>query len=145
MIHTDIVPGSAPALQTLTAHLSAELLAITGDNGTHHFTPSDGALWILATDEVGNAVGCGALVHVSAETAELKRMFSTRQHAGTGAALLSALEQLARARGYKAIRLSTRVVNTRAVAFYQRHGYQQTARYGVYKDKPVSVCLSKTL
>lgn len=95
MIHTDIVPGSAPALQTLTARLSAELLAITGDNGTHHFNPSDGALWILATDEVGNAVGCGALVHVSTETAELKRMFSTRQHAGTGVALLSAIEQLA--------------------------------------------------
>ncbi|MGG6193202.1 GNAT family N-acetyltransferase [Pantoea allii] len=108
-------------------------------------TPSDDALWILASDDADNPVGCGALLHVSPDTAELKRMFSTRQRAGTGAALLAAIEQLARQRGYKAIRLSTRVINTRAVAFYQRQGYQETDRYGVYVDRPASVCLSKTL
>ena len=145
MIHTRIVPACTPALQVLTARLSAELLSITGDDGTHHFTPSDDALWILATDDAENPVGCGALLHVSPDMAELKRMFSTRQRAGTGAALLAAIEQLARQRGYKAIRLSTRVINTRAVAFYQRQGYQETDRYGVYVDRPASVCLSKTL
>lgn len=43
--------------------LSAELAAITGDNGKSHFTAEamsdDKALWALAKNPQGKAIGCG--------------------------------------------------------------------------------------
>lgn len=145
MITVAVVDASDPALRALTAQLSAELSALTGDAGTQNFSAPEAATWVLAHDSQGKAVGCGALVPVSDETAELKRMFSTRQIPGTGVAVLAALEQIARQRGYRALRLSTRRINTRAVAFYRRCQFQETAPYGVYVDKPASVCLIKPL
>nr|WP_217271652.1 GNAT family N-acetyltransferase [Pantoea stewartii] len=145
VITVAVVEAATPALQVLTARLSAELSALTGDAGTQHFSAPEAATWVLARDSQGKAIGCGALVHVSPETAELKRMFSTRDIPGTGAAVLAALEQIARARGYRALRCSTRRMNTRAVAFYHRCHFQETAPYGAYVDKPASVCLIKAL
>ncbi|MEB6534054.1 GNAT family N-acetyltransferase [Pantoea stewartii] len=85
MITVAVVEAATPALQVLTARLSAELSALTGDAGTQHFSAPEAATWVLARDSQGKAIGCGALVHVSPETAELKRMFSTRDLPGTGA------------------------------------------------------------
>ncbi len=45
--------------------LSAELAAITGDNGKRNFTVDamngDKALWVLAKNAHGDAIGCGAI------------------------------------------------------------------------------------
>ena len=45
--------------------LSAELAAITGDNGKSNFTVEamydDKALWVLAKNAHGEAIGCGAI------------------------------------------------------------------------------------
>ncbi len=52
------------------------------------------------------------------------------------AAILSHLETAAAGFGYHAIRLETRLVNTRAVAFYQRQGYCRIPSYGKYVGGP---------
>lgn len=62
--------------------LSAELAAITGDNGKSNFTVEamyeDKALWALAKNAHGDAIGCGAIRPLTPNIAELKRMFSDR-------------------------------------------------------------------
>ncbi|XXN66078.1 GNAT family N-acetyltransferase (plasmid) [Enterobacter ludwigii] len=135
--------------QLLVEKLSAELAVITVDNGKSHFSAqelnTDRSLWLLARDEAGNAVGCGALRPLAKHTAEVKRMYSDRSVPGVGAALLEYLETLAKNMKYREIRLSTRVINRRAVAFYHRSGYTQIENYGPYIDRNESICFAKTL
>src|SRR5690606_5719846 len=95
---------------------------------------------------VGDAVlGCGALRPLNAEVAELKRMYARPGTRGVGAALLLHLERAAAGLGYGAVWLETRRVNTRALAFYARHGYQEIPNFGRYVGRPDAVCLGKTL
>lgn len=78
--------------------LSAELAAITGDNGKSNFTVEamndDNALWALAKNSQGKAVGCGAIRPLTKNIAEIKRMFSDRSASGIGGALLTFLENV---------------------------------------------------
>ncbi|MDY0927936.1 GNAT family N-acetyltransferase [Enterobacter sp. CFBP8995] len=135
--------------QLLVEKLSAELAVITGDNGKSHFNArelnNEHSLWVLARDEAGTAVGCGALRPLANHTAEVKRMYSDRSVPGVGAALLEYLETRARSMGYREIRLSTRVINSRAVAFYHRSGYAQILNYEPYIGRNESICFAKTL
>lgn len=68
--------------------LSAELAAITGDSGKSNFTVEamndDKALWVLAKNTHGEAIGCGAIRPITQNIAELKRMFSDRSVPGVG-------------------------------------------------------------
>ena len=59
--------------------------------------------------------------------------------------VLAALERHAVACGYRQLWLSTRRVNARAVAFYERHGYAPVAPYGRYVGRAASVCLGRRL
>ncbi|NKF23090.1 GNAT family N-acetyltransferase [Solimonas marina] len=154
----------AEAAQTLSVHsadpadedargllvaLSHALLHLTGDGGTSSFADDDvrvdGAAFVVARDASGRACGCGALRPQADGVAEIKRMYAAPGTRGVGAALLLGLETRARACGYRAIVLSTRIVNERAVAFYHRHGYAEVAPWGKYIDNPRSICLGKTL
>ena len=129
--------------------LSATLAEITGDSGKTNFNvdtmKSDRALWVVAKDENGEAIGCGAIRPISEDIAELKRMFSVNKASGTGTALLRYLEGEAKSLGYNEIRLETRKANTRAVAFYVKHNYQRIANYGPYVGKDEAVCFAKHL
>ena len=141
-------PSGADAL-ALVAELSAVLTAITGTSGQASFDVSDvrsaRACFALARDAHGRALGCGALRPLDADTAEVKRMFARPGTRGVGSAVLSFLEGEAARRGYVALRLSTRHVNQRAVAFYARHGYRRIPGYGRYAGSDVSVCFEKAL
>ncbi|HAU5566573.1 TPA: GNAT family N-acetyltransferase [Serratia fonticola] len=135
--------------QRLIEQLSTELAAITGNNGKSHFSAeaidAKRSIWVLAKDQQGRAVGCASLRPLSDDVAELKRMYSDRSVSGVGAALLDYLQEWAAKAGYKDIRLSTRVINTRAVLFYLKQGFQQIDNYGPYVGRTESICLSKTL
>jgi GNAT superfamily N-acetyltransferase len=139
----------SPESQRLIERLSTELAEITGDNGKSNFTTddmrSDKALWVLARETSGEATGCGALRPLSDNIAEIKRMFSTRKTPGVGTLLLNFLEMSARHLGYAEIRLETRLINHRAVAFYQKNGYQQIENYGPYIGRAEAICFSKCL
>jgi len=141
-------PAGADAL-ALVAELSAALTAITGDGGQASFDPADvrgpRACFALARDAHGHALGCGALRPQDADVAEVKRMFARPGTRGVGSALLRFLEGEAARHGYAVVRLSTRRVNARAVAFYERHGYRRIPGYGRYAGSEVSVCFEKAL
>ncbi|HEI6704583.1 TPA: GNAT family N-acetyltransferase [Yersinia enterocolitica] len=129
--------------------LSAELAAITGDNGKSNFTVEamydDKALWVLAKNAHGEAIGCGAIRPLTQNTAELKRMFSDRSEPGVGGALLTFLETSAKDMGYSELRLETRNINHRAVNFYEKNGYIRIENYGPYIGRTEAVCFSKAL
>ncbi|MBU9809249.1 GNAT family N-acetyltransferase [Rahnella sp. C60] len=129
--------------------LSAELAAITGDNGKSNFTVDamngDKALWVLAKNAHGDAIGCGAIRPLTQNIAELKRMFSDRSVPGVGNALLTFLEISAKEMGYLELRLETRHINHRAVNFYKKNGYVRIENYGPYTGREEAVCFAKTL
>ncbi|UFZ05312.1 GNAT family N-acetyltransferase [Bradyrhizobium ontarionense] len=131
------------------AELSATLARITGDSGRSSFDPDDvrgpQACFVVASDACGQAVGCGALRPLDADIAELKRMYARPGTRGVGAAILSHLEIAAAGFGYRALRLETRLVNQRAVRFYERHGYRRIPNFGKYVGRPEAVCFEKRL
>jgi GNAT superfamily N-acetyltransferase len=140
-------PDSLDA-RVLVKELDAALAAICGDSGSGSFDPADvrgpSAVFLLARDAQGHALGCGALRPLAPGVAELKRMYA-RPGSGAGLALLRALEAQALAFGYRDIWLSTRRVNVKALAFYARNGYVPVAQYGRYVGREESVCLGKHL
>lgn len=97
--------------------------------GNAEARPPDG-LFILAWSEQ-DAVGCGALLRLDPECAEIKRMWVAPAVRGQGLArrLLERLEQAALAAGYAAVRLDTNKALAEAQALYRKAGYSEIARY----------------
>jgi GNAT superfamily N-acetyltransferase len=128
--------------------LSAELAAITGDSGKSNFTVEamndDKALWVLAKNTHGEAIGCGAIRPITQNIAELKECFQT-EACGSWGALLTFLETSAKDMGYSELRLETRHINHRAVNFYEKNGYIRIENYGPYVGRTEAVCFSKAL
>ena len=131
----------------MISELDAALAAICGDSGSGSFDPADvrgpRSVFLVARED-GVALGCGALRPLAPGVAELKRMYA-RPGSGAGRFLLAALEAQAVGFGYRAVWLSTRRVNARALAFYARHGYLPVENYGNYAGREASVCLGKRL
>jgi ribosomal protein S18 acetylase RimI-like enzyme len=95
------------------------------------------ALMLVA--EAGNGpVGYAlAFFRAGSSTARLYSIAAdpTAAPAGTGRALLAAVEEGALQRGASAVRLEVREDNTRAIALYERAGYRlQGRRAGYYQD-----------
>lgn len=146
---------AAPMASRLMQALNSELAAISGDSGASRFdlesVRQERALFVVALGESAQdaelGLGCGALRPLDAHpgVAELKRMYARAGTRGVGSALLRHLELKALDLGYRELWLETRPANTRALAFYRRHGYQEIAKYGDYAQRPDSICLGKPL
>ncbi len=134
---------------SLIAALSATLATITGDSGAASFDPGDvrgsRARFVVARSAAGAPVGCGALRPIDDAVAELKRMYAVPGSAGVGAAILAHLESEARVLGYRQLCLETRMVNRKAVAFYEKHGYSRIPNYGKYAGRAEALCFAKSL
>lgn len=145
----DIRPTSAddPDAAPLLYELSKTLAAITGDSGANSFDPADvgvtGALFVIAYDGEQVAVGCGAYRPLHDGVAELKRMFALPGSKGVGSSILKFLEKAAAEYGYRELWLETRVVNERAVSFYQKHDYRRIPNFGKYVGRPEAICFAK--
>jgi len=107
------------------------------------FAREDVTLFV-ARSAFGEAIGMAAFVESSAE---LKRMYvhDDARGTGTGAALLEAVESLARDRGIRNLRLETGEPQKAAIRLYERAGYRRIAAFGEYVDDPTSVCMEKVL
>jgi GNAT superfamily N-acetyltransferase len=149
MHQVDIADPESPEAQSLLARLSESLHHITGSSGTASFDVEDvkvdGACFVIARSASGLAVGCGALRPLGPGIAELKRMFAVPGSRGVGSAILAFLERKASEYAYGQIWLETRLVNQRAVAFYERHGYSPIANFCRYIGRPEAICLGKSL
>lgn len=76
-------------------------------------------------------IGCGGIVRIDRETAEVKRMWVhvDWRGAGVGRRLLARLEAEVVSLGYRRVVLDTNRVLTEAVAMYERSGYLGIGRY----------------
>jgi len=94
-----------------------------------------------------HAVGCGALRERDAFTAELRRIFVTRQarRDGVARAVLADLERRAKDLGYHRLVLETGARQQEALALYGSGGWRRIAAWGPYVSDPLSVCLGKSL
>lgn len=141
-------PFSSDAL-SLMGELSECLQNITGDSGKNSFDVhdvcNDRAMFVIARNQSGKAIGCGAFRPMDETTAEVKRMYAKEKGMGVGNKILSYLERQAHNMGYKTFRLVTRIVNANAVSFYERNGYSKIPNYGKYVKRANSICFEKNL
>lgn len=88
-----------------------------------------GGLWLASSGDTG--IGCVALRPIDAHAAEVKRMFvdDAWRGRGVGRALLVALIEGARDRGYITLRLGTLHDMAAAQALYRSIGFRPIERY----------------
>lgn len=149
---TRILAVEAPEIARLglLAELDAELNErYPGEptNGveTEGFEDSGGCF--LLAERAAEPVGCGAFRPADTNTVEIKRMFVRNTHRGLGiaGALLAALEDEARRRGFGRAILETGIHQPEAIALYRRHGYRPIACYRHFTGSALSVCFGKSL
>lgn len=93
------------------------------------FTPPAGTFLLVRLD--GALVGCGGFKREASGAAYIKRMWvapEARGH-GLGRQLLHALEEKARALGYRMVRLETEKTLTEAQQLYRSSGYAEVPRF----------------
>lgn len=140
-------PYSEDALN-LMEELSQSLEVITGDSGKASFNSEDvcvpRSLFVIAYDEDGKALGCGGMRPMDENTVEIKRMFAKEKSKGIGSKILVYLETEAKKMGYSSIKIETRLINRKAVSFYENRGYYRISNYGKYVNNPKAVCFEKS-
>jgi putative acetyltransferase len=103
-------------------------------------------LFAVARDNVGRAIGCGAIV-LYPEFGEFKRMYVSPRGRGQGVAkkLLALLESQAIGSGCKLLKLETGPYRHEALALYASAGYERRGPFGDYTNDPLSVFMQKHL
>jgi putative acetyltransferase len=106
----------------------------------------DQVQFVLARDDTGRAVGCGAVV-LFPDYGELKRMYVRPEQRGLGIAkkILQTLESAATQSACRLLRLETGPSQPEALGLYAHCGYQPCGRFGRYTDDPLSVFMQKVL
>lgn len=92
-------------------------------------------------------IGCGGIKKVDKDTAEVKRVFVAdefRRH-GYARRIVSEIERLAKAEGYKALILETGLPMKSAQRLYTSCGFSFIENYGPYDDLDSSVCMKKNI
>ncbi len=104
------------------------------------------ALFLVARDVDGAAVGCAALVNKQ-EYGEVKRMFvdERKRGLGTGRKLLEHLVMFARMSGLSVLRLETGIHQPEAIGLYERLGFERRAPFGDYREDPLSLFMEMRL
>lgn len=112
---------NSPNAIQLIDELSDTLESITGNSGRSSFNTSavceKRAVFVIACNHNEDAVGCGAIIPIDVNIAEVKRMYAKEKGMGIGTKVLSYLEIRAQEIGYSVLRLETRLVNLGAVSF----------------------------
>jgi putative acetyltransferase len=95
----------------------------------------------------GRLVGLGGLELQGDGHGELKRFFVLPGHRGRGVAdaVITGLIRYARVNGVRLLRLETGDKQYAAIAFYRRHGFVETARFGPYRHSATSYCMQRSV
>jgi len=91
--------------------------------GPEDFAPPAGTFLLARVG--GHAVACGGLKRLDSHHAEVKRLYVApdARRGGVARGLLAALEEAARARGYRRVRLDTGAHQPGALALFRSTGY----------------------
>jgi GNAT superfamily N-acetyltransferase len=129
-----------PDVRRLTAEQQVEVRARYGGKGEPGTHPSaaDVSVVLVARDDDGTALGCGALRALEEGVAEVKRMYVVPDARGRGVSrtVLAALEDVARERGWTTLRLETGPMQPEAIGLYTSAGYFPIAAFGAYVGDP---------
>jgi GNAT superfamily N-acetyltransferase len=127
-------------VQRLTGQQQAEIRARYGGKEEPGTKPSaaDVTVVLVARDEDGTPLGCGALRDLGDGVAEIKRMYVLPAARGRGVskAVLAALEDAARERGWTTLRLETGPRQPEAIGLYTSAGYRPIDAFGAYVGDP---------
>lgn len=142
-------PDTAEA-EALLAALDAHLGGLYAPEHCHGLSVAalqNDAVTFLVARWDGVAVGCGAVLRVGDEYAEVKRMYVAPPWRGRNVAqaLLEHLERVAQQNGSPMLRLETGIHQRAAMALYERRGFVRRKAFGDYTDNDVAVCYEKTL
>ena len=99
----------------------------------------------LAMFDDDEMICTGAIRKLDDETCELKRLWLLHEYHGQGLGyrMLMKLLKIARARGYKRMRLQTDIdAQSRAVDFYRQIGFYEIPHYG---DRTDDICMEMRL
>jgi GNAT superfamily N-acetyltransferase len=143
-------PFHSPDAVALCAAQQADIQARYGFRDTEPgVKPSaaDITVFLVARDEDGTPLGCGALRALGGGVVELKRMYTVpaARGRGVGRAVLAALEDEARARGFTLARLETGDRLPEAHRLYARAGYRPIPCWGAYASSAISLCFERAL
>jgi GNAT superfamily N-acetyltransferase len=149
-LHVEAVPFDHPDAVALRTAQRAELTERYGTPDSEPGpapTAADTAVFLLARDATGRAIGCGALRALGDGAGEVKRMYvvPSRRRTGVARAVLAALEEEAARRGWTLLKLETGTEQPDAMAFYERRGYRQIPNFGHYAGSELSVCYEREL
>lgn len=129
-----------PDVQRLAGDQQAEVIALYGGKTEPGSPPSaaDISVVLVARDDDGAPLGCGALRALGGSVAEVKRMYvvPAARRRGVSRAVLAGLEAAARSRGWTTLRLETGPLQTAAIGLYESGGYRPIAAFGGYAGDP---------
>lgn len=133
-------PWDDADVQRLAVEQQVEIRARYGGKGEPGTPPSaaDIGVVLVARDDEGTPVGCGALRFLGDGVAEVKRMYvvpSARGH-GVARAVLAGLEDAARDLGRTTLRLETGPRQPEAVGLYLSAGFRPIDAFGDYAGAP---------
>jgi putative acetyltransferase len=135
-----------PVVVALCAEQQAELDRLY-DGAENVPTGVHPEISFLVARASGEPVGCAGLQPLEPGISEVKRMYVQPAHRGQGISrrLLSAVEDLARARGELTLRLETGELQPEALGLYHSSGYVRIPPFGAYTDCTLSLCFEKHL
>ena len=117
-----------------------------------YFDPPHGAFFVGYLDARPVATGAwrrrrDVVVDGLDESAEIKRMFvaPSARRRGLARAMLTHLEETARAGGAEVMVLETGLAQPEALALYESSGYAPIPGFGHYQDSPLNRCFGRRL
>ena len=135
----------SPDAVALIGELDDHLGALYAVQSRHGFSVEkllrDGVKFFVARDG-GRPAGCGGVLLVGREYAEVKRMYVRPAFRGRriGRLMLDHLVEHARQHALTVIRLETGIHQREAIALYEARGFRKIPPFGPYRDDPVSLC-----
>ena len=146
----EAVPFDSALAATLVAEVQQEYVKRYGGHDetpvdTTEFVPPSGRFLVARVGAV--AIGCAGMRRHDEHTVEVKRMFVRPEHRRRGHArrLLAAIEDIARALGYRRVILETGLAQPEAIALYTSAGYTPIEGFGHYRDAPLSRSFGRDL
>ena len=121
----------AGTLEESIAKYSAQGKLSEMDDVQANYFGNGGAFLVTVQD--GRIIGTGAIRYLEEGVCELKRLWLLTEYHGQGLGfrMMQELFRVSREKGYKIMRLETdRIVQARAVEFYERLGFHEIPRFG---------------